>query len=339
MAKRIAFLAALTRIIPVFLALICLLAPAVAQHGGGGGHSAGGHSGGGHSRSGHASGGHFGGNQSPGRYTGEGHTGRGHFGWLHLGSGNRARRVGGGTAGIPNTPRHLPPETGRGSISVSARPMVPTKPVPPRSFWFSVLSSSGSVDNRSFLSSGFRHHRGFPLGRFPCSRTSGCFFNGLTQVCFFEPVFRLLFFEAGFDFVSSEFGGADNSLAVNDDDNSLDTTQPQIAANAATAVPLDAERAAPTGENSPLEAEEAVDNWAEAADEAAANGLFLLVLKDGGSRAVADYWFTSEYLEYTGSDRTRSHIPIEALDLQKTVAENSRHGRPFVIQSAPMNTH
>jgi len=54
MAKRIAFLVRPTRIILTLVALMCLLAPAEAQHGGGGGHSAGGHFGGGHSSGRHS---------------------------------------------------------------------------------------------------------------------------------------------------------------------------------------------------------------------------------------------------------------------------------------------
>jgi hypothetical protein len=46
-------------------------------------------------------------------------------------------------------------------------------------------------------------------------------------------------------------------------------------------------------------------------------GVFLLVLKNGTSHAVTDYWVADGYLEYISADGTRGHIPLQALDLQK----------------------
>jgi hypothetical protein len=59
------------------------------------------------------------------------------------------------------------------------------------------------------------------------------------------------------------------------------------------------------------------------------------MLKNGTSHAATDYGLADGYLEYVGPDRTRSHVPLEALDLQKTVVENSRRSLPFVLRSAP----
>lgn len=64
-------------------------------------------------------------------------------------------------------------------------------------------------------------------------------------------------------------------------------------------------------------------------------GIFLLVLKNGTTHAVSDYWLSDGYLEYLRSDGVRSHFPLEALDLQQTVAMNSPRGLPFVLRSTP----
>ena len=64
-------------------------------------------------------------------------------------------------------------------------------------------------------------------------------------------------------------------------------------------------------------------------------GVFLLVLNNGTSHAVTDYWVADGYLEYISPDGTRSHIPLEALDLQNTVIQNAPRGLPFVLRSAP----
>ncbi len=322
MAKRIAFLVRPTRIILTLVALMCLLAPAEAQHGGGGGHSAGGHFGGGH---------------SSGRHSGEGRMGGWHSGWLHLGFGNRAGRRA-GRLGTMDTPRHLLPELVKGATPVRAAPWASIQPAPQRSLGFPVWFPPRFVANSFFLSSRFRRRPSFLFGRFPCFPASGCFFNGFTQVCFFEPALPLFFISAGFDPFLSGFGFRGDSLGIDDDLNSPGTMQPGIAMNSPTAGP-GADTSALGGENLPSNGGAKVDAAAEADDEAVGKGFFLLVLKNGTSAAATDYWLADGYLEYVSLDRTRSHVPLEALDLRKTVVENSRRGLPFVLRSAPTDTH
>jgi hypothetical protein len=69
-------------------------------------------------------------------------------------------------------------------------------------------------------------------------------------------------------------------------------------------------------------------------DGTVSKGVFLLVLNNGTSNAATDYWVADGYLEYISPDGTRSHIPLEALDLQNTVTQNAPHGLPFVLRSA-----
>ncbi len=61
----------------------------------------------------------------------------------------------------------------------------------------------------------------------------------------------------------------------------------------------------------------------------------MLVLNNGTRHAVTDYWVADGYLEYISPDGTRSHIPLEALDVQNTVTQNAPRGRPFVLRSGP----
>jgi hypothetical protein len=69
-------------------------------------------------------------------------------------------------------------------------------------------------------------------------------------------------------------------------------------------------------------------------DRTLSKGVFLLVLNNGTRHAVIDYWVADGYLEYISPDGTRSHIPLEALDLQNTVTENAPRGLPFVLRPA-----
>lgn len=64
-------------------------------------------------------------------------------------------------------------------------------------------------------------------------------------------------------------------------------------------------------------------------------GVFLLVLKNGGTHAATDYWVADGYFEYISPDGTRSHVPLDAVDFERTVTANAPRGLPFVLRSAP----
>jgi len=59
------------------------------------------------------------------------------------------------------------------------------------------------------------------------------------------------------------------------------------------------------------------------------------VLHNGTTQRVTDYWTADGYLEYVSPDGTRSHVPLDALDLQGTVLRNAPRGLAFVLRSTP----
>ena len=308
MATRIAFLVRSPRILPILLSVICLLAPAGAQHGGGGG---GGHSGGGHFGGGHSSGGS--------------HT-RGHFGWLHFGLGKHsARHAELGASSTSDTSPYAPSHLW--NIPTAAR--VPSiSRIPSTLLWSPPLFLNRQDDRVSFVSSPARPHRGFFFNRLRRFPSSGCFLNGVTQICFFEPFWPLLSCSGDFGLFYSGFGG--DVLDLGDDLSSEGPTQWEMSAIPSPANPSDDDTA--EGNSSGLPG---ATLGAATEQQALGKGVFLLVLNDGTSHAVTDYWVADGYLEYISPDGARSHIPLEALDLQDTVTRNAPRGLPFVLRSAP----
>jgi len=178
----------------------------------------------------------------------------------------------------------------------------------------------------SFVSSRVRPHRGFFFNRFPRFSSSGCFFNGVTQVCFFEPFLPLLSC-CGSDPYYFGFGG--DSLDLGDELNSQGPLRSEMSAVPPAANPSDND----TAERNSLGSLGATLG-AVTEDQTVSKGVFLLVLNNGTSDAATDYWVADGYLEYISPDGTRSHIPLEALDLQNTVTQNAPRGLPFVLRSA-----
>jgi hypothetical protein len=308
MATRTAFLVRSPRILPILLSLVCLLVPAEAQHGGG-------HSGGGHSGGGHSSGRHSAGSQ-----------GRGHFHWLHFWSGRRpARRTESGLSSTSDVSPHWPSRVG----TFAARASTPSiLRVPSTLLWSRPLLPDTPTAAVSFVSSPVGGHRGFFFNRSPRFSSSGCFLNGVSQVCFFEPFLPLLSFSGYFDPLYIGFG--QDSLDLGNDLNSQAPMQGEMSAIPLPSNPSEDDKAE---RNSP--ALPGATLGAAIEQQGVGNGVFLLVLNNGTSHAVTDYWAADGYLEYISPDGARGHIPIEALDLQNTVTQNAPRGLPFVLRFAP----
>jgi hypothetical protein len=305
MATRTAFLLQPLRILPALLCVIWLLGTLAAQHGGGGGHSGGGHFGGGH-----ASGSHFDGSHSGGR-----------FGWRHFGFGKHSgRHV--GSAASSTSDASARERSSLWNVPTAARTQSISR-IPSTLFWSPPLVPRGQA---SFASHAMRLHRGSFYNRPHRFSPSGCFFNGVTQVCFFEPFFPLFCFSGGF--YSFDFGFGGDSLDL-DNLNSQELMQSEMSAVSPANPPDDGTAAGNSPARPGVMVGGATDN------QAPGRGVFLLVLNNGAGYAVIDYWVADGYLEYISADGTRSHIPLEALDLQNTVSQNAPRGVPFVLRSAP----
>jgi hypothetical protein len=284
-------------LLPVSLYVV---ASAPAQHGGGGGgHFGGGHFGGsGHSSHGHASAGHTAGHR---------------WGWLRLGSRKRPSRD-------PSLPGNMANELGKAdgrasgtrlqaipSTYIRAIPLPSPLSSPPERF--STYARVGHLPNHWFA--GLPHFPG-----------SGCFFNGFHQVCFFEPAWPLFWFSAGLGWFPLDGGGGGDYGDTLDQTGSSDMST--------TAPPVDSEPEQPSH----------VSN-SSTISVRPIRGLdldprfFLLILKNGAERVVTDYWLSDGYIEYVSSDGSRSHIPVDAMDLEETVRNNTARGLNFVLRSAP----
>ncbi|MGB8581995.1 MAG: hypothetical protein WCD47_14315 [Candidatus Sulfotelmatobacter sp.] len=312
---RTAFLMRSPRILPILLWVICLLVPAEAQHGGGGG--------------GHSGGGHFGGGHSSGRHSAAS-QGRGHFGWLHFWSGRhssgRAEARASSTFTSDVSP-HGPSRLGTFASLAGTRFISRT---PSTLLWSPPLFHAAPAAGVFSLSSTLHRHRDFFFNRYSRFSSSGCFLNGLNQVCFFEPFLPLLAFAGYFDPFDFGFGEDSPDLGNDNDLNSQAPGQGEISAIPPALNSPDDDTA--EGNSSALSG---AMSGAPTGQQSLDNGVFLLVLKNGTSHAVTDYWVADGYLEYISPDGSRSHLPLEALDLQNTVKQNAPRGRPFVLRFAP----
>ena len=247
---------------------------------------------------------------------------------MHFGFGKhsgRKRRSGGSSvSGTSLDPSSLLWTFNRSVPSASMRRM------PTTLRWSPPLVRS-SLDGRvSFASIRWRRQRRF-FRHFPQFASSGCFFDGVSQVCFFEPSWPLLCFYGDFGYFDFGFG------ELGDDWQGL--TAPEMsgiwqAGNLSEVNSPDANPPDDTGiaeGNSPLR--HGAGLAARSEDWDLGQGIFVLVLHNGARLPVTDYWADDGYLEFVSPDGIRGHVPLEALDLETTVERNGARGLPFVLRS------
>ncbi len=257
---------------------------------------------------GHGGGNHFGGGHSSHAHAGAGHT-AGRWGWLHFGR-KRSNPDPAVSANMANDLRPADMIASRNRIHGIASTYIRT--IPSRWPFRSAPERFSTYDDFSrqpdFFSYRFR--------RFP---GSGCVFNGFSQVCFFEPAWPLLCFAAGFDWFPFDPGFGDGTASPSD---GVDWEDMMVAPAAESEPPADGQNDTQTPAR-PVRGQDLDPR------------LFLLILTNGAERTVTDYWLADGYIEYVSRDGTRSHIPVEALDLQETVRNNAARGLSFVLRSTP----
>jgi hypothetical protein len=167
-------------------------------------------------------------------------------------------------------------------------------------------------DTGFFFLFGFRHRRFGFFGGFPFQQ---CFFNGFGNFCAVEPFFPPFGFGPfGFGDVGWGWYGYGPGYNV--------AEQPVEEQPTETSAPNDYSTYQP-GTSPTLPPE-----------QANASPLILLVLKDGSVYGVTDYWLKEGRLYYLTSYGGANDIPIDQLDLQKTVDQNWQRGVEFVLRPA-----
>jgi hypothetical protein len=222
------------------------------------------------------------------------------------------------------TVKSLPPAPA--TPRVGSRVLVSMRPQP-RSEDFHRFHSFGRDHFGSGFSIGFGLSHGrqdfFFFGGNPFLRP-GCFFNGFTTVCSFQrpffPRVRLCTFGfAPYGFWPYGYYSASSYDAY------------------AVAQPAE-EPVYPPPPDDPgtwLPPEPAGQQPGEQMEPAPAAPLTLLVLRDGSIYGVTDYWLEGGRLHYVTSYGADNSIPIEQLDLQRTVDENWQRGIAFSLRPQP----
>ncbi len=100
------------------------------------------------------------------------------------------------------------------------------------------------------------------------------------------------------------------------------------------AVPQQIEEA-PTGESYTVSAESQPPGEPAQPEERAPRPLTLLQLKDGSMYGLTDYWLENGKLHYFTSYGGENSLPIERIDLDRTVQLNWERGVEFVLRPKP----
>lgn len=211
----------------------------------------------------------------------------------------------------------------------------------------SVLDGDGDFDNDGF---GFEPSIFFgflgPFGFSPLGFGSTCIFDDGIQDCFLSPVDFSPFGFGGFGFNSfgfGPFGGGWNSWGYAPYGSNL-LYQPPVE-NLPPYLPEDLGGNEPNTNYAPsysyepapepLTQQEAAPPSANTNPSNVNQPIVELVLKDGTVFGVTSYWLLNDRLYYITTYQIQSSIPMDQLDLQKTVDMNWKRGVTFTLTPEP----
>jgi len=207
-----------------------------------------------------------------------------------------------------------------------------------------VLDGDGDFDGDFFGPSIFFGFLG-PFGFSPLGFGSTCILNAGIQDCFLSPAEFSPFGFGGFGFnwlSFGPFGGGWNSWGYASYGAGY-LYQP--VENLPPYLPEDLGGNLPNTDYSvsysyqpapePLTQQEAAPPSANANTSNANQPVVELVLKDGIVFGVTSYWLVNDRLYYTTTYQIQSSIPIDRLDLQKTVDMNWKRGVSFTLTPEP----
>ncbi|MHB8754533.1 MAG: hypothetical protein ACYC92_06190 [Candidatus Acidiferrales bacterium] len=184
---------------------------------------------------------------------------------------------------------------------------------------------NGGFGFQPFLFSGFFSPFGFsPLG---FGFGSGCDFDDAFQDCFFSP-FEPAFGFGDFGFNSFGFGGPYGSSYLYQPVENLPAYLPQDLGGNLPNTNYSLSYSYEPAPEEPLTRQQPPPNAnASSANQPAVD----LVLKDGTVFGVDSYWLLNDRLYYVTTYQIQSSIPMDQLDLQKTVDMNWKRGVAFTL--------
>lgn len=173
--------------------------------------------------------------------------------------------------------------------------------------------------HRHFSRGAFEPFCGFSLGFDYCGES---FFLEFSPVCFGANNWDASMLPALGEFYPCLDFGEDDQVSTDEDASETwdgPDSQPEDVGSVDSAITSSSTTESDRSDSTPVPA----DNRA----------VTLLQLKDGSMYGLVEYWVSGGLLNYITDYRARNAVPLDRIDLEKTVQLNSQRGVPFVLEN------